>query len=176
MKIHATGTLNRKNTKALFHFLMYKKAHPKTAFVLISILFALLAAINIFLMLLSGTSDSLFTILLCALICLLNCYIYFILPKLQYNALGKLKDITNEYTFCDNEVIAVAKNAEYSGVVKLKYSLIFKAAETSQHFFIYENKSQVFIVDKSTLLGGTAEDIKNKLMPLLGKKYMLCNY
>ena len=48
--------------------------------------------------------------------------------------------------------------------------------ETSKYFFIYPTNSQVFIVDKSTIVGGAAEDIRNKLSSFVGNKYIICKY
>jgi hypothetical protein len=41
---------------------------------------------------------------------------------------------------------------------------------------IYQTNNQVFIVDKSTVEGGTAEEIRNKLCTFVKDKYIICKY
>ena len=48
--------------------------------------------------------------------------------------------------------------------------------ETGKYFFLFRNKRQIFAADKSTLEGGTAAEIREKLQPVLGKKYVICKY
>ena len=48
--------------------------------------------------------------------------------------------------------------------------------ETKKYFFLYENKRQIFVVDKTTLENGTAEEMREKISAVIGKKYIVCKY
>lgn len=101
---------------------------------------------------------------------------YFLLPKIRYNSFARMKDITNEYTFCDEVLMITTKAAEYNGQGEIKYSLIVKVYETTKYFFIFQNKSQVLMIDKSTIVGGTADEIREKIQGAMSRKYIVCNY
>ena len=98
------------------------------------------------------------------------------MPKIQYNATAKLSDIHNSYIFKDDEFHIFSSKEGYSGAGSLKYNMIFRVMETKEFLFIFQNKSQVYVVDKSTIEGGSWIDVRNKIEPLLGKKYIICRY
>ena len=87
-----------------------------------------------------------------------------------------MKDAENEYIFCDNVLKTFTKSQEYNGEAKFEYSLFVKVYETSKYFFMYQTNNQVLIVDKSTIEGGTVEEIRNKLSAFVKDKYILCKY
>ena len=110
-------------------------------------------------------SDAMLIELLCVAIILflLECYLYFLLPKIRYKALAKMKDAENEYIFCDNVLKTFTKSQEYNGEAEIEYSLFVKVYETTKYLFLYQTNNQVFIVDKNTVEGGTIEEIRNEL-------------
>ena len=110
-----------------------------------------------------------------AALLLLVYYLYFLFPKQLYKAQGKLKDAENTYTFGENSVHIVSQAEQYTGEAQVEYGLFVKVYETSEYFFVYQTKSQVFLVDKSTIQGGTAEEIRNRLSGAV-KKYVICKY
>ena len=87
-----------------------------------------------------------------------------------------MKETENEYVFCDDVLRAYTKSQEYNGEAVIEYSLFDKVYETSKYFFLYQTNSQVFIVDKNTIEGGTAEQIRSRLSAVEGIKYTFCNY
>ena len=101
---------------------------------------------------------------------------YFLMPRIQYNSMSKMKDIGNSYTFHDEYFTAATDSEDYKGDSIITYTVLEKVMETGKHFFIFQNKREVFLVDKSTLEGGTAEEIRGRLQPVLGKKYIICKY
>ena len=111
-----------------------------------------------------------------AIIMLWNAYMWFFYPKVRYNALAKLKNTQNEYVFTDEKIFVITTGAEYSGEAEIEYSLFVKVYETSKYLFLYQTNNQVFIVDKSTVEGGTVEEIRNKLSTFLKAKYITCKY
>ena len=123
-------------------------------------------------------SDTMLIGVLCVAIILflLECYLYFLLPKIRYKELAKMKDAENEYIFCDNVLKTFTKSQEYNGEAEIEYSLFVKVYETSKHLFLYQTNNQVFIVDKNTIEGGTVEEIRNKLSAFVTNKYIVCKY
>lgn len=65
---------------------------------------------------------------------------------------------------------------DYSGTTNIEYSILFKVMETSEYFFVFIQKQQVFLVDKSTVQGGTIEDVREVIKNALGKQYIICKY
>ena len=103
-------------------------------------------------------------------------YMYWLFPKMQYNGLGKMKNIENRYVF-EDEVLKVSSISEgYNGMGELMYSLISKVVETSSYLFVYQDKKHAFIIDKSTILNGTIDEIRAKLIQFVNKKYITYRY
>ena len=91
-------------------------------------------------------------------------------------ATAKMKDAVNEYIFLDDMIKVFTKSDEYNGEAKIEYSLFAKVYETSKYLFMYQTNNQAFVIDKSTIEGGTTEDIRMKLYSFLGDKYIICKY
>ena len=176
MEIKAKCKCDFESIRALTHLSLFKKANPKKRFLTWSIISGILAVIIILEMIIF--SDAMLVELLCVagILFLLECYLYFLLPKIRYKALAKMKDAENEYIFCDNVLKTFTKSQEYNGEAEIEYSLFVKVYETSRHLFLYQTNNQVFIIDKNTIEGGTAEDIRNKLSSFVKDKYVICKY
>ncbi len=176
MEIKAKCKFDFESIKALTHLSLFKKANPKKRFLTWSIISTILAVIIVLEMIIF--SDAMLIELLCVAIVLFlfECYLYFLLPKIRYKALTKMKGAENEYIFCDSVLKTFTKSDEYNGEAEIEYSLFVKAYETSRYLFLYQTNNQVFIVDKSTVEGGTAEDIRNKLTTHVKDKYIICKY
>lgn len=177
MEIKAKCKYDFESVKALAHLAMYKKADPKKRLKFWTVVYAILFAIVVLEMLAFGMD----TVLLCALaveIAFLSLMYgwHFIVPKTQYKALAKLQNSENEYVFCDTFLKVSTKNNEYSGESVIEYSCFVKAYETTKYFFLFQTNNQAFLVDKNTIEGGTAEEIRNKLSGLLKNKYIVCKY
>ena len=69
-----------------------------------------------------------------------------------------MKDLENEYIFCDEKLKVFTKSQVYNGEADIEYSLFIKVYETSRYLFLYHTKNQVFIVDKNPIEGGTVGD------------------
>ena len=87
-----------------------------------------------------------------------------------------MQNVENQYIFCDDVLKTFTKSQEYNGEAEIEYSLFVKLYETSKYLFLYQTNNQVFIVDKSTIEGGTVEEIRNKLSAFVKDKYFLCKY
>jgi len=177
MEIKAKCKCDINVIKALTHLGMFRKADPKKRMILWAIVYAVLLVIIAFEIVIFGAE--LFLLIACGLavfVCLLGCYLYFLVPHIRYNAMAQMKDIENEYIFCDNAVKSSTRSAEYNGEAEMEYSLFIKVYETSKYFFMYQTNNQVFVVDKSTVVNGSVEDIRNKLSCFLKDKYFICKY
>ena len=176
MEIKAKCKFDFDSIRALTHLSLFKKANPKKRFLTWSIISAILTVVIIFEIIVF--SDAMLIELLCVagVLFLLECYLYFLLPKIRYKALAKMKDAENEYIFCDNVLKTFTKSQEYNGEAEIEYSLFEKVYETTNYLFLYQTNNQVFIVDKSTIEGGTVEEIRNKLSAFVKNKYIVCKY
>lgn len=167
MRLTATCTFDMKSITALTYVSMYKRFRPRIAFHFTNGIAALSAAVNFNYPLL---------MVLSAILLIGNCLMYFFLPKMQYAALNRMQNVVNTYTFCDDIIKIESKGELYEGGAELRYSMLQRVMETSEYFFLFQSKNQVFIVDKATITGGTAMDLQNKLAPYVKKKYFLCAY
>lgn len=177
MEIRAKSRFDYDSVKALTHLWMFKRADPKKRMVFWTIADLVLLAVILLEIILFGSDIVLFVLMgAVAAMYLLECYMYFLLPKIKYNSLAKMKDVENEYVFREEKIDAYTKSEAYSGQAEIKYALLVKVMETSKYLFLYQNNTQVFIVDKSTIVGGTAEEIRNKLSSVTGNRYIICKY
>ena len=177
MKIKATCQFDLESVKALTYLMMFNKGNPKKRMLSLNIVFSVLFAIIIFDFIMFGVD---LPLVLCAIMTVMilvwNAYMWFLYPKVRYNALGKMKGVQNEYIFTDEKIFVTTRGAEYNGQAEIEYTLLVKVYETSKYFFLYQTKNQVFIVNKSTVEGGTDEDIRNKLSAYAKGKYIICKY
>ena len=177
MEIRAKCKFDFDSIRALAHLTMFKKADPKKRLIFWSVAFAILFVVIILEIIAFGMDFILLVLLGVEMLWLvLMCFWYFIIPKIQYKSLAKMKETENEYVFCDDVLRTFTKSQEYNGEAVIEYSLFVKVYETSKYFFMYQTNNQVFIVDKSTIEGGTVEEIRNKLSAFVKDKYILCKY
>ena len=176
MEIRAKCKFDFDSVRALTHLSLFRSNDPKKRFLTWSIISAILAFVILIEFLIF--SDGVFLVLLCATIALflLECYLYFLMPKFSYKSLVKLKDAENEYVFCEDLLKVFTKSQEYNGKAEIEYSLFVKVYETSKYFFIFQTNKQAFIIDKSTINGGTPEEIRTKLSAKVKGKYNICKY
>ena len=174
MEITAKCLYNLKGVTALLHLQLFKKANPKSRMILWSVIYGVLSLI-LLLEKIFWQAEVIHLLVLMAVVMLLMCYMYFVLPRQTYKAQGKLKDAENTYTFGENSVHIVSQAEQYTGEAQVEYGLFIKVYETSEYFFVFQTKNQVFLVDKSTIQGGTAEDIRSRLSGAV-KKYVICKY
>jgi len=177
MEITAKCRYDLDASRALVHSMVYKGANPKRRFavrVAVCVAFALLLAaaacvrgISLLPMLLFG---------LLAMIIAMDCFLYFGLPRMQFNALGKAKGTVNEYVFCEERVRAFTSREGFGGETEAEYSQFAKVCETSRYFFLFLNDNQALMVDKSTVSGGTVENLREKLSFHAKDKYQRCQY
>ena len=87
-----------------------------------------------------------------------------------------MQGVVNEYIFGDSKLKVYSKGEQYNAETEVEYSLFVNVYETSKYFFLYQTQNQVYVIDKYTIEGGSAEDIKSKIIPFLRDKYIVCKY
>lgn len=123
--------------------------------------------------------NSIFLVILLAvfvIVILLQIYMYFGLPKIRYKSVDKFVNLQNNFIYTEKNMIVSSDMGDYSGTTNIEYSILFKVMETSEYFFVFIQKQQVFLVDKSTVQGGTIEDVREVIKNALGKQYIICKY
>ena len=176
MEIKAKCKFDYETCKAISRVDAYRKSNPKKIVISRTVFCIALTMLN-FAVASSGDIDIGYTIAIAAaLVLLIDMFMYFVMPGIQYNSMSKMKNIGNDYVFYDEEFTVASESEEFSGHNVTKYTILVKVYETEKHFFIYISKRQLFVVDKATLEGGTAEDLSKKLSSVLGKKYIRCKY
>ena len=177
MEIKASCKLDVEALKALTRFSMFKKGNPKKRMFWRTVLYVLLIGLLVFDMVLLGARFELTLMISLGVFMLLwGFYLYYFMPRIRYKGMGKLKGAVNTYIFTDDEVQIDTQGLEYTGETRTNYNLFARCFETSKYFFLYQTRNQVVIIDKSTLEGGTAEELRAKLAGCLGKKYVICRY
>lgn len=111
--------------------------------------------------------NSIFLVILLAvfvIVILLQIYMYFGLPKIRYKSVDKFVNLQNNFIFTEKNMIVSSDMGDYSGTTNIEYSILFKVMETSENFFVFIQKQQVFLVDKSTVQGGTIEEVREVIV------------
>lgn len=177
MKIKASCKMDLASHQALVRMQMFKKADPKKRMTLWTVVYALLLVVLLVEILLIGPEKQLVIMaIVLAAVYLLECYWYFGLPKQQYKRMAHMKDVRNRYVFTDEGITVVSEGEGVNGSIDIQYDKICRVIENSHYFFIFQTKVSVFLVDKTTLSGGTAEQLSNKLQSSISGKYTICKY
>ena len=177
MEIYAKCKFDYESIRALTYASMYRRVKPKTAFVTMMILGSITLGLEVYNGICWGVEYiSIISLILAILLVGLSLFMYWGFPKLQYKALGKMKNVENEYIFCDEIIKVSSKSEEYNGEGELKYSMIPKVTETSKYLLIYQSKNQAFLIEKATITNGTIDDIREKLTQYVKKKYIVCRF
>ena len=176
MSIHANCKFNKQTIRALTHVVMFKKSNPTKAIIARLSITALLMAVIALEMILFFDSDMIG--LLCASFVLLalQCYLYFLLPTIRYNALKKMQEAENEYIFGDHSLKASTDGEAYSGTSEMAYTMFTRVYETDKYFFLGLANHQFYIVEKSTIEGRSQDEIRALLMTNPNVKYVRCKY
>ena len=177
MEIKASSVYDIKATKAAWRAGVYKKKNPEKSFRRYIILAAVITAASVLYQILVKQVILMWVLSrLLIFFSVMLSLLYFLAPVRMYKNAGTLADMRKYFVFRENEVFVQSSGEMYQGESTVQYSLLFKAMETGAYFFLYLTKSQLYIVDKSTLEGGSAEDIRKAMSAVLGEKYMVCDY
>lgn len=175
MEIKARCAFDFKSVRAVSLSAFYGKRDPKKTLIFSFIFFGLLALLCV-LGMRSGLDIFHILIWIPVLNIVLGFFFYFVFPQIQFKGLHKMKQIENEYTFYDEHIRVLSRGEEYTGEAELRYTMIPKVMENSEYFFIYQSNNQLFVVDKSTVTGGSISELSEKLKSSVNGKYITCRY
>ena len=177
MKIQAQCKYDRQAVRAMTHLWMFKQASPKKRMRIWTITYALLLLILVLQIMLIGP-DTLLVVLSGVLLAVyaLECYMYFWMPHRRYKAMGNLRDVDNIYTFDKTAFTVVTKSAGQSGKDTVQYSHLSRAYETGKYIFLWRGKNQLYMVDKSTVGAGDAQEIRSLVRQHIPDHYVICKY
>lgn len=177
MEVKAKCKFDKNSIRALSHLSSYKRFNPQKTIISRTVLCLILLLLLVAELIAFGFDIiPMILIIVDIFIIAIDCYMYFVLPGIQYKSLAKMQGTENNYIFSDSVLKIQSESKAYSGESEIEYAMIQKVYETSGYFFLYITKNQVFIVDKSTVEGGSHEDIRNKLGEYLKGKYIICKY
>lgn len=177
MEIKAKCTVDYECAKILHHMGVYRGKNPTKVFIFTSILQGLVLCMYVP-DVIAGEASKVSIILLMCIVALafLSCYRYFISPKKQYKALSRIKNLEYNYTFYDDEIEMESKGEGYNNKMNINYSLVPKVIETPKYVIIIKNGNQAMMVDKSTVVNGTLEELKKKLVSSIKGKYIVSKW
>lgn len=175
MEITAKGKLDFESIQALNHITMFRGRNPKKWFFLSLGIDVFLILATLGLILWFGSDLYLYMGLL-VLLGLLSCFLYFLVPRIQYKALGNMREAENTFLFFDTSMRILSTGQSYQGEAEALYTLFVRVYETSRYFVLLQANNTAFLVDKTTIVNGSAEDIRVRLMTVVGNKYKFCNY
>ena len=157
MEIRAKGQFDLDSIKALTHLSTYKKSNPKKAIQARAIVWSVLLLVIIAELIIFGFDfGPIILIVADLLLIVLDLFMYFGLPRMQYKSLAKMKDAENEYLFCDDSYESFyEKRRHITAKRKLSTPCSLKFMKHPTYFFLYQTDNQVFLVDKSTIEGGS---------------------
>lgn len=176
MEIKAFSVIDLKTSKAIVRLGQFKKEDPKKC-ILIYTIVLLLYVISLFIdyfLIKSPFSWLDVGVLLCGIFYEIR--IVYWRPKNYYESHGKFVDMRDTFVFRKDEVIISSCIGDFESLTTMKYTMLYKVMETSDYFFLFENKLLLYIVDKSNIEGGTAKDIRKLLYAVLGRQYFDCKY
>lgn len=188
MNIKASALHDWNFHKALVMSQFYGKKNPRTARAIIAATTAvilLLCGLLAFYGLKVNDSGCMIIAAVLALLSLLCACTFSVCPfpaKMLYKS--RFKEWIPEYSFefgnervkMSAELVNKANERTDSGDMALDYSLLKKAFECSEYIFITTPYGQTFGFSKASIENGTAEDIRNKLQTVLGKKYRITDW
>lgn len=95
-------------------------------------------------------------------------YLIFVLPKIRYKRDYFGKDTKNDFVFTDENIKLTQTQELHSGESVLSYNAIRRVYEAKEFFYMYIGKRGTYIVDKSTVTGGTSMDLRMLLISKIG--------
>ncbi len=169
MEINAKTTYDKQTIKAFVKNVSFKSTAMKVLVVIIAVLMAIYAALTIY-EIIALKIVPITYILLILLFGLYLGYIYLLLPIISYRRFERKSEITNEYTFFDDKMLILTTAKGIKGSSEYEYNAFFKVIETNDYIYLYISRGQALIVDKTTLSGGTSEQIRGTIIGKLGTK------
>lgn len=171
MEMKASCQFDLESAKALIYSQVFKKKNPKRMVVMMTIATAILMTYVTFGCLTADSISPLALLLPAFIVCvyLRLCYIYFVWPKKMCKRNERAR---RHYVFRDDGFCATDPEDE-SYLKEVPYQTLVGGWETAQYLFLSVEKTSVFVVDKSTVNGGSIHELRAKLTETLGDAYII---
>ncbi len=100
-------------------------------------------------------------------------YLYYIMPKYNYNnCRNKYGENPYIYEFKDDYFTCCNENGNTSEDINMEYIKLYSVFEYKNYFILYENKNRGFIIRKSAIIEGNAEELRTLFEMNLGNKFV----
>lgn len=175
MEIKASSVYDWKTIKQFYRFHNFGRNGIRKA---MPIIYAVAVAIFIFCFVLAVIGDyvdgeMISLLVIEVLIILLLAFIYFILPKINFNKNRLLKNGVNNFVFKETEFTVEGASGLYNGCSEMKYEGLHKIYETKDYIYLYITPFQSYIVEKSKIEDGRESDLRKLLINTVGEKYKM---
>lgn len=90
------------------------------------------------------------------------------MPKIRYKRDYFGKDSKNEFVFTSENIKLAQIHALHNSENGISYNAIWRVYESKEFIYMYIGKRQTYIVDKSTVEGGNAIDLRMLLVQKIG--------
>ena len=166
MEIKATVIYTDELIRKLTRFNMTKSK----ALVVILWVCEVIITLVILLMCLAGiVSESLpFLLFFCFMIVFIPAY-FIVLPRVYSNAQKNLRGVENSFLFTEDGVHIHSKGPSFDGQSQIKYEMLHEVCETSDCFYIYFTKLQIYPLLKSGVEENRVSDLQNLLFSKMPK-------
>lgn len=99
-------------------------------------------------------------------------YMFMVNPRLTYkNFRKKYGNAPVKYMLNQKSMGISIENPEGSWDIRKNYRDMFRVTETADCFYIYVKRNESYILKKSGISDGTAEDVRNVMSAEMGNKY-----
>lgn len=167
MEIKVSSKYDWETVKKFYNFNNLTRRRGLLVFFVIWFVFMSIPLAN---MIISGnfTSESAPTLTLFIVLTIAIVFIYIGLPKVRYNKNKIIHNSENFFAFGEDEIAIKSNNQLHNESCTIKYNAIWRIYETKGFIYIFINPNQANIVDKSTVEGGSAMDLRMLLISKIG--------
>ena len=103
----------------------------------------------------------------------LFCGIYAIMRKfIKPNLAMMSAETEQQFQFFDDRFMcSQIKGDEFNDFMQAKYSMLFRAIETKEQYFLYISRTQCYVINKADITAGSVEELNKILTNNLGEKF-----
>lgn len=174
MEIKGSVSFDRDVRRTFLNVTIFKNRNPKKEKTGLFIAVAVITTLTAGDVITSGFKAATMSVI-CAAVVWAVVFMYFCAYIAGRRLFSRFNGKKQDCVFADDKVTLLEQEENQSDTVSLGYSLMTEVTETSKYFFIYYAEMGASIVDKSTLSGGTVEELREKLLSE-AKKYVFCQH
>ncbi len=180
MEIHATTVYDEKTMKDFIGFSLFKgrnyQLRRRVAFWIWPVLMLLLLGLIVLELAMRLNADTLDTLIFAFFLCVLTwAGLFYLLPAFLFRQSKKLLGTVNTFVFQEDGFLMSSESPLFKGDSTWQYSALHKVYETQNYLYLFITGAQAYILQKSGITGGTAEEIRSRMMKRLPSgKYVVC--